>query len=183
MAEIKSAIELAMERTKTLVMDEKEKKEVERREVETRILGIIRRYMDGGLEKRDVVRELEGLAGSRALKDEIFLDVLLDILDFRDDNGRQLDLFTIGEKTFPETLRSEFELLCARFSDDLERKELIVRERLREGLRDQGISGDAVDVNVQVWDEWKESADETKAAFHGRLTEWKKRVRSAMGHR
>jgi len=46
MAEIKSAIQLAMERTQGLVMDEKEKRSMAMKELAANVLSIFRRYRE-----------------------------------------------------------------------------------------------------------------------------------------
>ena len=63
MAEIKSAIELAMEKTKNLVIDSKEREEMAVKEIEDKVKAVIRRFMeemidhvDSELVRSDVVQ-------------------------------------------------------------------------------------------------------------------------------
>jgi hypothetical protein len=59
MAVIKSAIELAMERTKNLVLGDEEKKALAAKETEGRLKAAFLRYVEGITDKDDVEKELE----------------------------------------------------------------------------------------------------------------------------
>ena len=65
MAKIKSAIELAMEKTKNLVMDQKEKEEFERRGLEDKLRAVMRRFLEGMTDREEFMAELGGLKAGR----------------------------------------------------------------------------------------------------------------------
>lgn len=176
MAEIKSAIELAMERTKSLVMDDGEKRALVRKEKEGKIRGLIRRYKDGYIEGGDLEKELDAIPGSEKGKKSILIDLIVEELDFRGNDERILSLLQIAGSYLPDTLREELNSLKLRYAEELERKELVIRERIRSKLKDKQISGDSLEINLEAWDEWKEGLEETQAVFQKRLREWKKKL-------
>ena len=59
MGEIKSAIELAMERTKNLVTDEEERRSLARQDIENKARVVLRRYLAGMAEEDVAVREFD----------------------------------------------------------------------------------------------------------------------------
>jgi hypothetical protein len=58
MAEIKSTLELALERTRNLSISEEEKKEIKKKEITQKASGLFNRYMEEELSIGDVVREI-----------------------------------------------------------------------------------------------------------------------------
>jgi hypothetical protein len=70
MAVIKSAIELAMERTRNLVLGEEEKRTLAEKEIEVKTRAVVRRYLQGMTEIDGVTKELDGVnAQTRTSRD------------------------------------------------------------------------------------------------------------------
>jgi len=65
MGEIKSTLELAMERTKDLVMTREEREELARKEDETRIQAAVRKLLDGELRPAELAEQIARLEGER----------------------------------------------------------------------------------------------------------------------
>ena len=59
MAEIKSTLDLIMERTKNLTLTKEEKKAIHTKEVKCRVRGWFQRYGDGSLTIRDIKEYME----------------------------------------------------------------------------------------------------------------------------
>jgi hypothetical protein len=176
MAEIKSAIELAMERTKTLVMDDDERQALAAKEAEAKLRGLVRRFGEGLLTRDGFGDEFARITMDGAAKRALLIDVIAGELDFREEEGKLLELLTLGGVGLSEELLRELEVLKKRCSDDLEMKELVIRQRVAERLGQAGMSGDALVPNLEAWDEWKEGREETMAVFRKRLREWKERL-------
>jgi hypothetical protein len=182
MGEIKSAIELAMERTKSLVMDDEEKKTFLLKDLDTRVRGLVRRYAEGMADPEDLGREYRDLKGDETQKKTLLLDAIVDEVDLRDEEMRILDIFAISGTGLDEGLKAEAQGARERAAEELERKEMIIRERALQGLTASGISGSSIEVNVEAWDGWQEGLDETKAIFRKRLADWKKKVKEQILH-
>ena len=181
MAEIKSAIELAMERTRSLVMSEEEKIAQAGKELEGKIRVLVRRHCEEMLDKEDVEKEFSKLEADPAQLRSLLIDVIVEQLDFREDNTRILELLDLAGSGLEDSMRQELETLKKRYTEDLERKELIIRERIRQELDGSGLSGDALDLNIEAWPQWKEGLEETRRVFVKRLGDWKTRLKAAKG--
>ena len=176
MAEIKSSIELAMEKTKNLVMDEEERKLSALRDTENKIRATLRRYLEGMIERDDVEKEMEEIKGDEGLKRSLLIDLLIEEFDIGSDNTRLLELFYIVNGGLQESLKKELATLKNKFKEEMEKRGMIIRERIAGRLREMGITGDGVEPNIEEWDEWKEGLEESGAVFKKRIAEWKNKL-------
>lgn len=180
MAEIKSAIELAMERTKNLVMDEKEKKESQRRDAENKLKAILRRYLEGMIETDGVLEETGEIKADTALKDKVLMSLLLDELDITKENSRLLDLLKLLSRNLPGSILADLGAIMSAFAEEMKKKEMIVQGKVGERLRGIGVTGDGIEPNVEAWDEWTEAVEETGQTYKQQVEEWKGRLLEAM---
>ena len=183
MAEIKSSIELAMEKTKNLVMDEEERKLSALRDTENKIRATLRRYLEGMIERDDVEKEMEEIKGDEGLKRSLLLDLLIEEFDIGSDNTRLLELFYIVNGGLQESLKKELATLKNKFKEEMEKRGMIIRERIAGRLREMGITGDGVEPNIEEWDEWKEGQEEAGAVFKKRIVEWKDKLTQTLGNK
>lgn len=178
MAEIKSAIELAMERTKGLVMDEGEKEQSARREAEGRLQALIRRYTEGMIDIDRFRGQFEDFELAEPIKRSMAIDLITGQLDLAGESEGPFAMLHaccghIGEALMRELddIRQEFDTAMGHRTED-------VRARVMQRLAGMGISGSAVEPNLTEWDEWKEAADETRELFSKRLAAWTGRVKA-----
>lgn len=165
MAEIKSTLDLIMERTKNLTLTEEEKKAIQAKEVKSRIKGWLQRYMDGALTIRDmkenVERELAAFPDAAALLRE----ECLAHLEPETDNEKLFQLLgeVLGIDTAP----------FRRLIDDF-REEMILRrtEAARDALdvlHSQGIGGTAVIPNLNLNPAWNTHLERGREEFRTKL--------------
>jgi len=184
MAEIKSAIELAMEKTKNLIMDEEERRLSVLKDTENKIRATLRRYLEGMIEKKDdVKKEMEEIKGDEGLKRSLLIDLLIEEFDIRSDNTRLLELFYIVNGGLQESLKKELEMLQNKFKEEMEKRGMIIRERITGRLKEMGITGNGVEPNIEEWDEWKEGHEETGMVFKKRIAEWKNKLTKTLGNK
>jgi hypothetical protein len=174
-AEIKSAIELAMERTKGLVMGEEEKKAAAEKELDGQVRAIARRYLEGIIETDDVTAEMSRLAGDKDRKRRLLIDAAAEEFDGVDENGRSFQLLQFAGHDLDEYPGREFEKVYRATVDDLHAMKRSVREEIVVSLESTGISGGAVEPNVPAWNEWRAGVDGVKARLKARILEWGKR--------
>jgi len=174
MAVIKSAIELAMERTKNIVLGDEEKKVLAGKETDNRLRSIVRRFFSGITDIDGVKKEIDGYDVDRNLKRPVVIDILLENFDIR--NERLFDLFDIVCSDLDDSLKAELEMLKKRFAEQMERKEILIRREIMERLEKDGISGDGLDLNVGAWTEWEAGLKEIQTVFKDRFAEWKKKL-------
>lgn len=163
MSEIKSTLDLIMERTKNLTLTDDEKREIKRKEEEERVRGLVQRSIDGTLLPAELDRELTGAIEDDPdfIKDTLHREII-ERLDPDQDNGRLLDILEryVGiEKDLCTEKLDSFQIRAA-----AERKHL--EEPLRKRLADAGIRGNAVIPNIgkdRQWEHWHAQAlDELK---------------------
>jgi len=180
MSEIKSAIELAMEKTKGLGMDEEERELFARKDVESKVRVILRRYQEGMIDGHGVKKELNNIEGDEKLKAKVLLDTLIEGFDLTGDNKKIFALFHLTGSGLDERLGFELEALQKNFTKEMEKRKMIISARIEDKLKARGITGNGIEPNTQTWDEWKETLDEVAHAFNERLEEWKKRLTDAV---
>lgn len=181
MAEIKSAIELAMEKTKGLVIDKEERDAIAAKELQMRISAVVRRYMEEMIGGEDVKREIEGIKADKKLKYSVLLDALIQEFDVKESNERLFDLFALAGLGVQKTLRDEFELLRRGFRAEMGERELTIGERIRNNLAALGIAGNGVEPNLRAWNEWQEGIEEAGNVFRSHMKEWKEKVKASIG--
>ena len=153
MAIIKSAIELAMERTKNIVLGDEEKRALAEKETENRLRSIVRRYFSGITDIDGAKMELDGFDADKNLKRSVMIDILMEDFDIR--NERLFELLDIVCSDLDDSLKDELEMLKKRFAEQMERKEILIKTDITERLNKNGISGDGLELNIKAWDEWE----------------------------
>lgn len=179
MGEIKSAIELAMERTKGLVMDDQEKEKAAAKELGSRINGLLRRYLEGMIDGNGFQKEYEKLDGEKSQKNELLTDAALTEFGQSDNIEKVFDILSFVGGGVDERLRKEIEDLRLEFRERIAAEVEGAKGNIMARLREMGISGNAVEPNVTEWDEWKAAVNQVKSLFKKRLDEWKNKVHQA----
>ena len=177
MAEIKSAIELAMERTKGLVMDEKEKEKSLIQDAENRLKAMVRRFLDGAGDADDFRHQYDKVELAEGTKRSLLVDIVVNGFDVGAD-VKLFDLLHVADRNLDSRLKKALDVLQRQFSEMLEKKSGGVRKNILNRLKKMGIAGSAVEPNLAAWDEWGEAVTETKQAFSGRLQQWKDEVKA-----
>ncbi len=150
MGEIKSTLDLIMEKTKGWSLSPEEKEAYRRQEWFKKAKGWIQRFLDGLLELQEVQEALtEGEPPSgweRLLKEELVAG-----LDPEGNNGKRLllleKLLGLSSESYRKTLE-EFHRKVAEFKAQRQ-------DQLSRGLAASGISGTAVVANVDQDPEWR----------------------------
>ncbi|MFO7601576.1 MAG: hypothetical protein R6X27_17500 [Candidatus Desulfacyla sp.] len=166
MGEIRSTLDIIMEKARGVQVTEEDKAAFMRREVEGKIRGILQRHLDGILDTEQLQSEMEAFGGDRqeiaaaALRRECLERMVLD-----GDNHGLLNVLSrvSGFDTKP------VEKLLLRYREELERKRSHREALLGEHLKRQGISGSAVVPNLKADPEWTRYSAETRDRFHQEL--------------
>lgn len=155
MAEIKSTLDLIMEKTKNLTLTEEEKRDLHHEELKSRVKGWVQRYEDRTIRKAEIERELDV-----ALKDLLRREILerLDPESSNETLYQMLDEF-LGIR------RDPFESVAERFRRILDRERDLRRTRLLADLAADDISGSAVVPNPEGDREWNLFRDRVRREF------------------
>ncbi|MEJ2168192.1 MAG: hypothetical protein P8X90_21940, partial [Desulfobacterales bacterium] len=168
MGEIKSTLDLVMEKTKNLSLSDEEKQAQKHKEVESRIRGLLQKYQDGWLNKNELKKDYESLKKDFELSDDkAMLNEIFSRLDYSRDNQLLLELLEECGRVNPASLEAIIND-CRRAHHEAagERK-----AQLKENLsRKFAISGSAVVPNLQTDEQWRRTEEEMRLRFEDKLS-------------
>jgi hypothetical protein len=159
MAEIKSTMDLIMERTKGLTLSPKEKEEIQREEWLKKAKGRIQKFLDGWLDMDQVKTELfhqEAPAGWK----KILYQEIIGGLELEGDNEKRFQLITV----LLEKPREPLVKILKGFNLKVKEEKTRQSDQLIKQLADQGISGPAVIPSLERAPSWNRFYDKEKQA-------------------
>ena len=166
MGEIKSTLDIVMEKTKHLSLSHEERDNQKTAEIEKKIKGLLQKLQDQTLPKKRLSSEYEGLKKDYHLSDDsIFMNEVFSRLDL--DKNNHLWLTLLKDMCGGNT--KEIESVLYDYQDELNSAASYKMVELRENLaRTHFISGSAVVPNLEADEEWQAEAAELRSKF-GRL--------------
>jgi hypothetical protein len=176
MSEIKSAIELAMERTKNLVMGELEKKEFARKDMEDKLRAAIRRFQEEIIGSDGFLSEYEEISGIDADKRESTVNQIISKLEITSSRDRLFDLLEILAKSKSRDMVEEARELKEWFRREFSSRGNDISKRILVRLADLGISGNAIKPNIPEWEESYDAAREISSLLKNRVGQWRDRL-------
>jgi len=149
MAEIKSALELAMERSKKVAISDEEREEIKRREIEQKATSLFHRYLEGHLPLHEILKELERMdEKTRTRVGEILLYQWMDALSLSDeDEGLLKGIESLKDRNLDD-IRGKLRHLSLDRAEEKKTIEQKVKDQMAEELRGMGIYGSAVEPNI-----------------------------------
>jgi len=169
MSEIKSTLDLVMEKTRHLTLSQEEKDEQKRTEAKNRLNGLLQKYKDNLLRKENLEQELNSLKTTYGLNvDKMLAELLLNRLKLGRNNKLFLELLSefceldlkgleaIFQK-FREAVKSATEERVGQIKSDLAKKRFI--------------SGSAVVPNLERDKEWLSMLGRINGEFNQILNE------------
>jgi len=177
MGEIKSTLELAMERTKRFAVSEKEKDEIKQKEVLRKATSLFHRHRDGHLLLNDILKEIERMEGKTATTvKEYLLSHWIDALSLDDDNERILKgVESLKGKSVAE-VKQKFHHLLSRYQREKEKVREKVEVQLIEALRKDGIYGSAVEPKLEGTELWRKENENLGRSYQTKLDEIKEQL-------
>jgi len=178
MGEIKSTIELAMEKTKKFAISEKEKEEMKQKEVVQKASSLFHRYRDGHLSLNEVLKEVEKME-ERTARDvkKSLLSQWIDALSLNDDDERTLKGIESLKQRAIDEIREKFYHLLSQYQEEKEKVKEKMRSKLAEALKKDGIYGSAVEPNLDKSDLWKKENEKLDLSYKAKLEEIKEALR------
>jgi hypothetical protein len=168
MGEIKSTLDIVMEKTKHLSLSDEERDNQKTAEIEKKIKGLLQKFQDQVLPQDRLNAEYEKLKKGYHLSDDsIFMSEVFLRLDPDKDNQQLLALL----KDMCKVNIKEIESVLYDYQDELNSAASYKMVELRENLAQKHfISGSAVVPNLEADAEWQAEAAELRAKF-GKLLE------------
>jgi hypothetical protein len=166
MAEIKSTLDLIMERTKDLTMTVDEKKALQRKEWEGRVKGWVQKYIGGTMPLEDLKIQVESCQSKiQDLPDIIKAEVVQHIHP-ENDNAPLLQLLEEALDTSAKPIVD----LMTRFQDTLNANMISRRDIVKKALEQKKVYGSAVIPNVDHDREWQEYVQNLRAGFRDQVS-------------
>ncbi len=162
MAEIKSTLDIIMEKTKGLTMTDEEKKELKRKEMAGKVKGLVQKISDGFMGLDGLKKELAALGkGHEDMLRVIMMSEIAGRIQPEGDNEPLMEILekTIGMDTGP--IRDFF----ADSQRKLEKEKVARGKRLMKRLKKKGISGSAVIPNLEADSQWRDYVSNLKETF------------------
>jgi hypothetical protein len=179
MAEIKSTLELAMERTKKIAISEKEREEIKRKRIEQKVNGLSKRYVEGHFPFNEILREMERMdEKTQAKVREILLSQWIDALSLSDEDERLLKgIESLKHRSLEELKQTHYRLI-SQYQKEKDRLKEEARTQWIETLRKNGIYGNAVEPNIEVSPLWKKEEKTLDQRYGEKLEELKEQLKA-----
>lgn len=171
MGEIKSTLEIIMEKTKDLTLTEEEKKEFKQKDMAGKIRGIIQKFLDGILDLKRFKMEIAALEqDNRDMVTRLIIDDLFKKIGPEKDNTLFLQILDTREGIDTAPIKE----IMAGFQQRLAEEKAVYEKGLMESLKNKGISGSAVIPNINADPHWIDHISEMKKEFEERLRSYQK---------
>ena len=174
MAEIKSALELAMEKSKKYVISDEERERIREKEILQKATGLCHRYREGHLSLSELMREIERTDKKiRERVKGVLLFQSVDTLSLEEDAERLFSVFEAIKGQSLNDVEEEFQNLRSIYRNEIEEARQKLSLQLVEALKDEGIDGDAVEPNMEGSGDWKGRVEEVNRSHREKLNEIK----------
>jgi hypothetical protein len=169
MAEIKSAVELAMEKTKDLQLSQDEMNKIKEEEMKSKAQGLVNRFLEVDFHRKEVEKELSKFTPEEQKElAKLLLYHLSEAIHLDRDN----DLIFQGIETIRKEskgLNSQIRQLIEKYRRQKEKAYQETGKNLLAAWAKQGISGSAVQAKVEGSPEWETALSRFKPAFAEQL--------------
>lgn len=177
MAEIKSTLELALERSKRYTLSKKEKEEIKQKEIQEKASSLFYRYEEDRLSLNDLQREIERMEeGIRKPVEEALLKRWVEALSLSGENEKILRGMEWLRQQPIDEVREPLQKLVGQYQREKDRLRQDVRSQLLEDLRKEGFGGDAIEPNVEMSKVWKEALSTFDQEYQLKLKKIKERL-------
>ena len=176
MGEIKSTLDLVMEKTKNLNLSEEEKQDQKNKEVESRLRGLVQKYQDEMISREQFKAEYETLRKAHDLtgeKHQHLLRAICNRIELGKDNRVLLGLLPQFTDSDTEGLISVLRDFDTAIQTAAAAQSQIAKDEL---ARSHHISGSAVVPNLETDKEWQAMANEIRATFEESLNQAKTKL-------
>jgi len=179
MAEVKSTLELALERAKKMAISEKEKEEIRQKKLLEKAKGLFHRYREGHAPLSELQKEIERMdeKTSAAVK-EFLLSQWIDALSLKAQDDRLIKGIEWLKNGRLEEVPERFRHLLSQHRKEMEKTRQEVRTRLQEALKREGIAGSAIEPNVEGNPLWKEAVEKLDHLYGEKLEEIRTKFRN-----
>ncbi|RJQ50526.1 MAG: hypothetical protein C4530_21370 [Desulfobacteraceae bacterium] len=166
MGEIKSTMDIVMEKTRHLTLSREEKEAQRKEEIGKSLKGLVVRFKDGILTMERLAEELKSIETSHGASEGLLKKEILDQIDLNGDNSGLLSLLKEICRFDPHPVEA---ILNAYRESILSVKGRHVSELKDRICRQWGVSGSAVVPDLEGRADWVEECQSVKDAYRQRL--------------
>jgi hypothetical protein len=178
MGEIKSTVELAMERTKKFAISEKEKEEMKQKEILQKATSLFHRYREGHLPLNNILKEIEKMEKKIAITvKKLLLSQWIDALSLDDDDERIFKGIESLKQRSIDGIKQKFHSLLSQYLSEKEKVKEKVKVQFAEALRKDSIYGSAVEPKLEGAELWKKEIEKLDQFYRVKLEEIKEQLR------
>jgi hypothetical protein len=168
MGEIKSTLDIIMEKTKDLKMTDEEERAFRKRDVEGKVRGALQKFLDGLMDSNRLKEELNGLGEKQhTMAKEALLRECVDRMEPGADNSPILDALENAASLDISPVKK----ILLGYHQDLEQQKNVREKVLENRLEERSISGTAVVPNIYSDKEWIQYLSEVKKGFRAKVEE------------
>jgi len=179
MAEIKSTLELALERTKKMAISDKEKEEIRQKKLLETATRFFHRYREAHAPLSELQKEIGRMdEKTSAPVKEFLLSQWIDALSLKDEDERLIKGVEWLKNGRLEETPQRFRYLSSQYREETEKIRQETRTQLVEALKREGIAGSAIEPNVEGNLLWKEAVEKLDHLYGEKLEAIKERLRS-----
>jgi len=169
MGEIKSAVELAMEKTKGMHLSHEEKEKLKEEELHSKAQGLVNRFLEVDFHLKEVEKDLAKYdPGQRERMEKLMLHYLGETIQLDRDNDLIFQGIEAFEKKSQNTIKKIRDLIEG-YRQRQEKEYKQAEKVLLKKLERQGISGSAVQPRIEGSQEWQEALNKFKQPFEDQL--------------
>jgi len=166
LGEIKSTLDLVLEKTRNLTLSEEEKSGLAQKELDKQIQGLVNRYLTGMLPLERLGREMEQFeAQDHELAYESLKRHLIAHVDLDHDNESILTALS----ELVECDIAPFQLILEEYHAERKDHENIYAGEALDALKERGVSGSAVAPNLRKIPEWDQFLKDLHTRYRERL--------------
>jgi hypothetical protein len=166
MGEIRSTMDIIMEKAKGLTMTEEEKEAFRNKETEGKVRGLFQRFLDGFIDAERLKDEIGSLGEKRyAMAREALIRECMGRMEPGADNTIFLDALENAAGLDIAPIKK----IILDYNQDLEQQKMDRKKVLQKNLKGLGISGTAVIPNIHADQEWIKDLSEMNKGFRKKV--------------
>ncbi len=174
MAEIKSTLDLVMEKTKNLSLSDEERQGQKNKEIESRIRGLLQKFNDQALSVDKLRSEYQKLHKDYGLPQNApLIKEICRQIELGKDNHTSFELLAQFKVADIEGITSVLNEFDGIFNAAARERSKVLSDKLAEA---HFVSGPAVVPNLEADEAWREQAGEIRAKFEPLLNQAKTKL-------
>ncbi len=166
MGEIRSTMDIIMEKAKGLTMTEEDKETFRKKETEGKVRGLLQRFLDGFI---DAERLKDGIGSLGEKRYAIARDTLIRECMGRMGPGADNTILLDALENVAGLDIAPIKKIILDYNQDLEQQKMDRKQVLQKNLKGLGISGSAVTPNIHADQEWIRYLSEMNKGFQEKL--------------